>query len=65
MSKPSFNSLPWQWNVKVSHLQRERKKVNLILYNVKESSESNRDARVRHDINMVKQVGDFHIPLPW
>ena len=28
----------------------------MILYNVKESSESNRDACVRHDINMVKRV---------
>ena len=37
-------------------LQRERKTVNLILYNVKERSESNRDAPVRHDINMVKRV---------
>ena len=37
-------------------LQKERKKVNLILYNVRESSETNRDARVRHDINMVKSV---------
>ena len=37
-------------------LQKERKKVNLILYNVRESSENNTDARVRHDINMVKRV---------
>ena len=37
-------------------LLREKKKVNLILYHVKKSSEFNRNARVRHAINMVKRL---------